>query len=115
MEVVGLNEPVNNTSVFETFPAPVRGAALSWPFFPFCVTGRGSGGGLVVDVLIDDEGQCLLSCCRERHYQPVPKFQRTSTPRQQLSKLERRIQFCLHSVPCEEIGELCRRETEVLP
>ena len=30
--------------MFETFPAPVRGAAKSWTFFPFCVTGRESGG-----------------------------------------------------------------------
>ena len=49
----------DNTFVFETFPAPVRGSRLVLDFFPFYVTGRGSGGdgasdgGLVVDVLID--------------------------------------------------------------
>ena len=47
-----------NTFVLETFPAPTW-SRLVLDFFPFCVTGRGSGGdggsggGLVVDVLID--------------------------------------------------------------
>ena len=59
----------------------------------------------MVDVLIDgDDGWWLecsksitrenrerFSCCQERHYQPV--FQRTSTPRQQLSKLALKLGY----------------------
>ena len=58
----------------------------------------------------DGEEWFLISCCLEQHCPPIPRFRRTSTPRQQQGRREHQRQHAQHSFPCEEDGGFYRRE-----